>query len=82
MHDHATSCIPFCKKETYSRRGVVAVHFFHNHNYQGSTGKFINKALILVNRQLLSSMIDHEATQVPEKPSSQIAIHFATTTQL
>ena len=38
---------------------------FHNHNYQEGTSKFINKALILDNKQLLSNMIDHEATQVP-----------------
>ena len=42
--------------------------FFHNHNYQGGTvyiGKFIYKALILDNKQLLSNMKDHETTQVP-----------------
>ena len=36
--------------------------FFCNHNYQGGTGEFIYKALILGNKQLLSNMIDHEAT--------------------
>ena len=39
--------------------------FFHNHNYQEGTGKFIYKASILGNKQLLSNMIDHKATQVP-----------------
>ena len=39
--------------------------FLHGHNYQGGTGKFIYRALILDNKQLLSNMIDHEATQVP-----------------
>ena len=39
--------------------------FFYNHNYQGGTGKFIYKALILDNKQLLSNMIDYKATQVP-----------------
>ena len=37
---------------------------FHNHNYQGGAGKFISKALILHNKQLISNMIDCEATQV------------------
>ena len=36
--------------------------FFSNHNYQGGTGEFIYKALILGNKQLLSNMIDHKAT--------------------
>ena len=44
---------------------MVAVHFFCNHNYQGGTGEFIYKASILGNKQLLSNMIDCEATQVP-----------------
>ena len=39
--------------------------FLHNHNYQGGKGKFIYKALILGNKQLLSNMIDCEATKVP-----------------
>ena len=39
--------------------------FFQNHNYLGGTGKFIYKASIVDNRQLLSNMIDHEAAQVP-----------------
>ena len=38
--------------------------FFHNHNYKGGAGKFISKALILNNKQLISNMIDCEATQV------------------
>ena len=36
--------------------------FFHNHNYQIDTGEFIYKALILGNKQLISNMIDCEAT--------------------
>ena len=39
--------------------------FFHNYNYQGDTGKCINKVAILDNKQLLSNMIGCEATQVP-----------------
>ena len=53
--------------------------FFHNHNYQGGAGKFISKALILDNKQLISNMIDCEATQVPLSPellSSQIATYI------
>ena len=38
--------------------------FFHNHNYQGYIGKFIYKASILDNKQLLLNMIDREAAQV------------------
>ena len=49
----------------YARRGVVTVHFFHNHNYQEGTGKFIDKASIFDSKQLLSNMTAHEATQVP-----------------
>ena len=44
---------------------MVTKIFFHNHNYQGSIGKFIYKASILDNKQLLSYLIDHKATQVP-----------------
>ena len=36
--------------------------FFCNHNYQGDTGEFIYKASILANKQLLSNMMDCEAT--------------------
>ena len=39
--------------------------FFHNQNYERITGKFIYKAVILDNKQLLSNMIDCKATQVP-----------------
>ena len=39
--------------------------FFHNHNYQGDIGKFIYKASIIGNKQLLTNMIDCKATQVP-----------------
>ena len=35
---------------------------FCNHNYQGGTGEFIYKDLILGNKQLLLNMIDHKAT--------------------
>ena len=62
--DHAPSCIHFCKKKC-TEEGVWLLYiFFHNHNYQGCTGKFIYKALILDNKQLLSNMIDREAAQV------------------
>ena len=39
--------------------------FFHSHIHQGGTGKFIYKASIIDNKQLLSNIIDHKATQVP-----------------
>ena len=35
----------FCAKETYTRRGVVAVHFLLQS--QGDTGEFMYKATIL-----------------------------------
>ena len=51
-------------KRNVHKKGVVYI-FFHNNNYQGGTGKFIYKASIIGNKQLLSSnMIDREATQV------------------
>ena len=52
----------------YTRRGVVIVHFLPQSQLSGNqrgTGKFIYEALILDNKQHLSNMIDHEATQVP-----------------
>ena len=39
--------------------------FFQNHNNQEGTSKLIYKASILHNKQLLSNMIEHKATQVP-----------------
>ena len=36
--------------------------FFCNHNYQGGIDEYVYKALILGNKQLLSNMIDREAT--------------------
>ena len=54
----------FVKKCT--QEGAWSLYIiFHNHNYQGGIGKFIYKALILGNKQLLSNMVDCEATQVP-----------------
>ena len=50
-------------KETFTRRGMVAVHFLLQS--QGGTSELMNKSLILSNKQLLSNMIDCEATQVP-----------------
>ena len=50
----------FLYKETYARRSVVAVHFLLQS--QGGTGEFMYKALILGNKQLLSNIIDHEAS--------------------
>ena len=44
----------------YARKGVVAVHFLLQS--QGDTGEFMYKASILGNKQLLSNMIDREAT--------------------
>ena len=35
--------------------------FFCNHNYQGGTGEYIYKALIIGNKQLLLNMIDCKA---------------------
>ena len=41
--DHAPACIYFCKKKCIQER--IWLHIsFHNHNYQGGTGKFIYKA--------------------------------------
>ena len=58
------SCIHFCiKKHTLLGAWLLYV-FFHNHNYQGGTRKFIYKVLVLDNKQLLSNMIDCEATKV------------------
>ena len=63
--DHALSCVHFCK-EKHTQEGAWSLYIFcHNRNNQGGTGKFIYKALILDNKQLLPNMIDQEATQVP-----------------
>ena len=58
---------------------------------QGGAGEFMYKALVLGNKQLLSSMIDHKATQVPyttriaflidsfmllKPPSHSLALHY------
>ena len=51
-------------KRNIHKKGVVAVHFFHNHNHQGGTGKFLQGFNIIDNKPLLSSMIDYEAAQV------------------
>ena len=60
--NHASSCIHFCKKKHMQERVWLLCNFFCIRNYQGSTGGFIYKALILGNIQLLSNMIDREAT--------------------
>ena len=60
--DHAPSCIQFCKKKRTQEKVWLLCIFFCNHNYQGTTGEFIYKALILGNKQLLSNMIDRKAT--------------------
>ena len=67
---------------------MVAVHFLLQS--QGGAGEFMYKASILGNKQLLSSMIDHKATQVPyttriafltdsyillKRPSHSLALH-------
>ena len=56
------------KRNVY-KRGMIAVHFLPQSKliklYQGNTGKFICKPLILDNKQLLSNKTDHKATQVP-----------------
>ena len=62
--DHAPSHIHFCKKKRMQEEVWWFYIFFHNHTHLGGGGKFIYKASILDNRQLLSNMIDHEATQV------------------
>ena len=53
----------FCVQKNVHKRGVVAVHFLLQS--QGGTGEFMYKASILSIKQLLSNMIDCEATQVP-----------------
>ena len=64
MVDHTPSCVHFCKKEHMQEGSWLLCIFFYNHNYQGGTGKFIYKASILGNKQLLSNIIDCKATQV------------------
>ena len=46
--------------KTYTRREVDAVHFLLQS--QGGTGEFMYKASIIGNKQLLSNIIDREAT--------------------
>ena len=48
----------FCAKETYIRRGVVAVHFLLQS--QGGTGEFMYKGSILGNKHLSIQSICHE----------------------
>ena len=61
--DHTSSCLHFVKRNVRMQEMVwLLCIFFCSHNYQGSTGEFICKASILGNKQLLSNMIDHEAT--------------------
>ena len=43
-------------KAKYARGAWSLYIFFHNHNYLGGTGKFIYKASILDNKQLLSNI--------------------------
>ena len=62
--DHFPSCIHFCKKKGTQEGEWSLYIFFHNHNCKGGTGKFIYRASILDSKQLLSNMIDYEATQV------------------
>ena len=82
--DHASSSY-ILEKRNIRKKEHSQCTFFHNHNYQGGTSKFIYKALILDNKQLLSNTIDHEATPVqvpvpvPELPSLQIAVCFTQT---
>ena len=49
--------------------------FFHNYNCQEGTGKFICKALILDNKQLLSNMIDCKAVQLPYTTRNTFLTH-------
>ena len=56
-------------------RAKLLYIFFHNHNYQGGSGKFIYKASILDNKQLLSNIIDHKATQVPHTTRNAFLMH-------
>ena len=82
--DHATSCAHFCKKKHTQEGAWLLCIIFCNRNYKGDTGQFIYKALILGNKQLLSNMVDSEATYVPYTTAIaflQIAIYFAQTTQ-
>ena len=72
--DHTPSCVHFCKKKHTQEGAWLLYILFHNHNYQGGASKFIYKASILDKKQLLSSMINHEATQVPHS----IRISFLT----
>ena len=51
------SCLHFCKKKRTQGGAWSLYIFLHNHNYQRGAGKFIYKALILDNKQLLLYMI-------------------------
>ena len=52
------------KKHTQGGAWLLSI-FFCNRNFQGGTGEFIYKASILGNKQLLTNMIDCEATSLP-----------------
>ena len=54
----------FCKKKCMQEGAWSLYIFFQSHKYQGSTGKFIYKASILRDKQLLSNMIDCKPTKV------------------
>ena len=58
-----TSLLAYIFVEKHMQEGAWSMYiFFHNHSYQGDTGKFIYKASMLDNKQLLSNMIDYKAT--------------------
>ena len=56
-----------CVCKSVCKRDTVAVHFIPNNNKQEGTGIFIYTPSILDNKQLLSNMVDHKATQVIAK---------------
>ena len=66
--DHAYLAYIFVKRSVHQKELVTEI-FFRNHNYQGGIGKFIYEASILDNKQPLSYLIDHKATQVPHTTS-------------
>ena len=83
MHRSRPFLYAFCMQE-----GVWLLYiFFQNHNYQGGTGNFTYKALILTGQQKALVKYDslivqpHKCCVPPTLPSSQIAIYFAQITQ-
>ena len=54
-------------RNTYARKGTVAVHFLPNYNMQEDTSKLIYTLPIFDYKQLLSNMIDHKATHISAK---------------